>query len=286
MLESESTACPICGAFDVRSLYAGDGFEMGRCRTCGLVRQEPRITEASMRTEVYDTGPGPLRAGRRLHHDDLPDWLNKPLEAYAACVEAVEAVRDGGERGPWVDVGASTGALLVTARDRGWPVAGAELSSAAVALCRERHDLDVRVGTLHEAAFPEGYAEVVSYRQVLEHVHDLAGELAEVRRVLHPGGLILVEVPHYGGIKFRIDRVRGALPLAPSPWRHRNIPEHLYYFRRRDLETLLDRAGFEMLSARTYGRYHRKNPWHRRLRHAVRDGLVLGNKIRVVARRR
>ncbi len=43
--------------------------------------------------------------------------------------------------------------------------------------------------------FPDGFFDVVYSRHALEHSNDLAGTLAEIRRVLKPGGIFLFCVP-------------------------------------------------------------------------------------------
>ena len=283
---SESVPCPVCGANATRPLFAGNGFAMGACTGCGLVRQNPRVTAAWIRQHVYDAEPGrSAEADRRRRPRGLAPWETKPQEAYLAGVDAVETFRDArAPRGVWLDVGCQTGGMLVAARVRGFTAVGVDVDSSTAEFCRTFHGFDARAGTLVEAAFPDGFAEVVSYRQVLEHVHDLAAELAEARRVLRPGGWLLVEVPHHGGVKFRLDALRARLRLLDRRRTLPNVPQHLYYFAARHLLRLLEAAGFEPLCARTYGRHRRRRSVVRRTYERVRDGLRLGNKLRVVAR--
>jgi SAM-dependent methyltransferase len=282
--------CPVCGRLEVRTWFQGEGYAMGRCRGCGLIRQQPRLTFQALREGTYDQPKGDVRAGpvmfRPAAYEGLENWESKPQEAFLGSVAAVEATWAPGEaRGLWIDVGCNTGGLLVAARKRGFAVAGVDLSSDYVRIARETHGADARVGSLAEAAFPAGAASVVSYRQVLEHVHDLDAELAEVARVLAPGGRLLVEVPHGTGMRMLQDRLRVAVRLIPRSRMLRNVPQHLYYFRARHLVPILERHGFRVLSAGTYGRYRARRGPIRRTYEALRDRLRLGNKLRVVAQR-
>lgn len=61
--------------------------------------------------------------------------------------------------------------------------------------------------------FPDGCFDAILCTQVLEHVEDLGGTVAEMRRVLRPGGLLLVSVP-------AIYQVHGA------PHDYRRFTEH------------------------------------------------------------
>jgi ubiquinone/menaquinone biosynthesis C-methylase UbiE len=50
--------------------------------------------------------------------------------------------------------------------------------------------------SIYELPFPDGTFDAVILSEVLEHVDREAEGLAEVRRVLKPGGLVIVTVPH------------------------------------------------------------------------------------------
>lgn len=287
-MEVETVPCLLCGASKTRLLYQGDGFAMGKCETCGLVRQNPRYTLQTMVEEYYD---GAVQRGGFSWADKpragLEDWQPKPLLAYELSVADVDRARiRSGDKGVWVDVGASTGSLLVAARNAGWAVLGVEPGSGQVEICRRVHGMEMVHGLLPDAKLADGHAEVVSYRQVLEHIHDPITELREAHRVLASDGLLLIEVPHYGGQRYRLGRLRTALKVSKPYWRSLNVPEHLYYFTPETLTTLLERAGFETVFLRTYGKARRSRGVVRRVYEATRDRLQFGNKLRVIARPR
>jgi SAM-dependent methyltransferase len=289
MKATETVPCPLCGVEETKRLYQGDGFAMGRCLGCGLVRQNPRAPADVMLAEHYDGAVQSYESfvGRPTEYEGLATWQSQPLGAYERGVEAVDRLRiREGERGVWLDVGASTGAMLVAARRAGWQVAGVEPGSGQVETCLREHGIRVVHGTLASARFPDGFAEVISWRQVLEHIHDPLAELAEARRVLAVDGLLLIEVPNWNGLRYRWGRLRTALRVTSPFWRRVNVPEHLFYYTRATLTRLLAKTGYDVVWWRTYGKTRQRTGPVRRLVDAVRDGLRVGNKLRVVARRR
>jgi SAM-dependent methyltransferase len=282
----ETCLCPLCGAAKTRDLYRGPGFSMGRCRGCGLVRQNPRLSIGHMHARYRGT----LESGRtvrRIHEDDtLESWQTQPQLAYERGVATVVERRlRTGAKGLWIDVGCSTGAVLVAARVAGFSVAGVELGAGQAAVCRELHGIDAFHGTFIAARFPDRAAEVVSYRHVLEHIHDPIAELSDVRRVLADDGLLLVEVPNYAGLRYVNGRARTALRLCRPFWERVNVPEHVFYFTPKTLRALLQKTGFAPLWWTTYGRTRLASSPIRRLYERVRDGLRIGNKIRLIARK-
>ena len=53
-------------------------------------------------------------------------------------------------------------------------------------------DLKVRVGALEDQSYPPDHFDAVVSSHVTEHVHDPVSLLRECRRVLRPGGLLVV----------------------------------------------------------------------------------------------
>ena len=88
--------------------------------------------------------------------------------------------------------------------------------------------------------FKDDAFDVVWAGETLEHAADVSGLLAEVRRVLRPGGTLLVTTPNLARL-----RVAGEA-LAGRPLEDRLDPraDHLRFFTARTLGTVLGGAGF------------------------------------------
>jgi len=98
-----------------------------------------------------------------------------------------------------LDVGCGSGPLSAALRDRGAIMSGFDLSAEMLDLARERlgEDADLTVGDL---AKPLPYADAefddVVASLVLHYLEDWTGPLAELRRVLEPGGRLILSVNH------------------------------------------------------------------------------------------
>jgi len=95
-----------------------------------------------------------------------------------------------------IDVGCASGRLVEQLRARGHSVVtGVDLSTEAIAACRNRGLDDVHVMPANELKFDDGSYDVVIASDVLEHIEDDLGALLEWRRVVAPGGRIILFVP-------------------------------------------------------------------------------------------
>ena len=98
-----------------------------------------------------------------------------------------------------LDAGCGSGPLFAELRDRGAIVTGFDKSAAMLELARRRlgDGADLQVTDLGgPLPFPDGEFDDVIASLVLHYLRDWGPALAELRRVLRPGGRLLVSVEH------------------------------------------------------------------------------------------
>jgi SAM-dependent methyltransferase len=117
-----------------------------------------------------------------------------------------------------LDAGCGAGAVSAALRDQGALVAGFDRSAAMVELARQRlgDDTDLRVADISQPLpYPDGAFDDAVAALVLHYLEDWTAPLAELRRVLRPGGRLIVVVNH--PIVFKIVHPRGDY-FATSKW--------------------------------------------------------------------
>jgi SAM-dependent methyltransferase len=98
-----------------------------------------------------------------------------------------------------LDAGCGSGPLFAALRDRGAIVTGFDKSAGMVELARQRlgDDADLQVADLGSPLpFPDDTFDDVIASLVLHYLEDWGPALAELRRVLKPGGRLLASVEH------------------------------------------------------------------------------------------
>lgn len=95
-----------------------------------------------------------------------------------------------------LDAGCGSGRNMVDLARHG-EVTGVELSEAAAEAARGRHVGHVVEGSVMEMPFAPASFDLAVCLDVIEHLQDDRGALRELRRVLAPGGALLVTVPAY-----------------------------------------------------------------------------------------
>jgi len=123
-------------------------------------------------------------------------WYRGRRQLIRARIEAL-GVRPSAQM---LDVGCGTGANLTLLGELGFvDVTGVDLSEDAIRWCCEKGHAAVERGDICDLPFPDAHFDFVLAIDILEHVADDATAIAELRRVLRPGGTLLVTVPAIGG---------------------------------------------------------------------------------------
>ncbi len=145
----------------------------------------------------------------------------------AVLLEALRSHPPGGEL---LDVGGGNGHVTRALLDAGYAAALLEPGADGIAHARARGVSPLIHATLDQARFHSGTIAAVGAFDVVEHVRDDAAFLAELRRILIPGGRLYVTVPAYDWL-----------------WSHADVSAgHYRRYSPRGLQQRLAAAGFEV----------------------------------------
>lgn len=155
-------------------------------------------------------------------------WHTGRRKILAAFVE--EICREVTDRRPRIlDVGCGTGANLLMLSKYG-DAEGVDVSEDALAFCRERGLDKVKLGAAEQLPYDDATFDLVTAFDVVEHMDDDLAGLSEMRRVLRPGGRVLLFVPTFMFLWGLQD----------------DVSNHRRRYRLSQLRRVLEQAGFEI----------------------------------------
>ncbi|MBI5640987.1 MAG: class I SAM-dependent methyltransferase [Nitrospirae bacterium] len=226
--ELEIVSCPVCGNREKEAVYEGfQPFCVVRCRACGLSYLSPRKTEAAL---------------LRKYSED--DYFEGEGTGYADYIAQEEALRKTFRRflsnlrirgitgGDLLEVGCGYGFLLDEARGFFQRRTGMDFSRRAVELAGKRADR-VFEGGIDQIPADEKYDCIIA-TQVIEHVYQPKAFMKKLTGRLRKGGRMVIATPDMDSFWRR---------LMGQRWPSFKIPEHVLFFNRGTLSSLMSDAG-------------------------------------------
>lgn len=238
----KAVPCNLCGSQRTRPFCPQNGRGLVQCLECGLVYvgEQPEPDELySLYGETYFQND---ESGEVGYTNYIADERNIRQTSARRLAHAEHFV----EPGKLLDVGCAMGFFIDTAHQRGWQVAGLDISGFATDYVRERFGHEAYHGSLLEVDLAETY-DMITMWDVIEHVPNPTAYVQRVAELLRSGGLFVLATPDVGSFPAR---------LTGKRWiGYKLSDEHVYYFSVKTLTRMLDEAGFDVVHVRHVGKY-------------------------------
>lgn len=227
-------SCPVCGGAAAAWLRK-DGVEIRRCAACGLGfwRPDASFQPASIYDGAYFEG-GNLGPG----YDDYRALEVALRRNFARRIAALGPPAPGGRL---LDLGAAYGFAVDEARRAGWRASGLEVSAQAARQAASLVGGVVVRGDAGGTPFASACFDAITLWDVLEHLPEPHAVMAEIARLLAPGGRVVLTTGDVGSFAARVSGAR---------WHLLTLPEHLYFYSRESLRRLLTAHGLHVVSMR------------------------------------
>ena len=231
MLGHMKPRCHICSA-ESYYMLSKDGYTLYKCPSCALVFLFPMPEDAYLKEEVYSAKSG--YQGHRAKEDLIHAPPTKRFDEIIRYLGNVSGKKI-------LDVGASNGEFLYLLKNIGADTYGVEINTKT-ANAALKLGLNIFTGFLEEANYRDDFFDIVHLGDILEHVTNPRALLAECRRVLRPGGILIVRTLNMDC--FWADTTLRLYRLFGIPWSAVTPPHHLHFFTWDNLNQLLGQVGF------------------------------------------
>lgn len=249
----EHYPCPICSSKDFKVLRPShyphfDSIEeicaayssssdhtlmdqLVECKQCNLIYINPVIS------------PEIIQKGYKEAVDPLFVSQNKyRIDCFKKALRNIQRHTQMQPGDKLLDVGCAGGAYLKAAKDLNYLPIGVELSTWMCDYAQKTYGVDARNTTFLGQKFPDENFDLVSFWDVLEHVHDPGAQLAEANRVLKKNGHIILTYPDAGSTMAKILGYKWPFYLSV----------HLTYYTRETIVKQLEKAGFQKVHIASY----------------------------------
>jgi SAM-dependent methyltransferase len=220
-------ACNICQSQSY-PIWQDKQYTAYRCRNCG----------------VAFLGPIPGDPGNIFNEHYFRKWYVGYYEGRKEYLKELWSVVEKyfSSPGKLLDVGCGTGIFLELMREKNAEVYGQDISPSAVSFCRDR-GFEVFEEPLPSSGIEEEAFDTITMWDVLAHLKDPMTYLNECRKILKPGGHLIIKTPFHSRKLFHL---ANRLKFTGKSRGLLHIPAQIYHFDPSSLRMVLEKfAGFE-----------------------------------------
>ncbi|WP_455208413.1 class I SAM-dependent methyltransferase [Kaarinaea lacus] len=241
MIKTAWTNCNACGADDFRELSTVNGWHIGECKRCSLIYLnpipffEPSDEFSEMSLDFQYT---------RFQYQITEEILQHERRQFAQQIQEMEHFSgEKIESGRFLDIGCGSGSAVRAAVDLGWEAVGVDIDPVLVRLGKEQLKVDVRCSPLLESGFEANQFHFIRLRDVIEHLPNPFDVLLEVKRLLLPGGFVLIATPNEDALPTQVRLLAGhkrgtVATVVP--------PHHVHGFTPKTLKRIAERVGLKI----------------------------------------
>jgi ubiquinone/menaquinone biosynthesis C-methylase UbiE len=235
----EVQACNLCGAATFVVLTHRDRYGYAApahaCAGCGLVFLNPRMT-AEAYVRFYDGIYRPLVSAFHGRLVDVNTIQAEQRQYAAECAEFLRPYLAGAGLKTLLDIGGSTGVVAVhLAEEFGLDATVIDPAPLEVEQAG-RLGLQTITGLVEAHDFGATRFDLVIICQTVDHLLDVSGTLARVRRLLTERGRLFIDIVDFRAAYLRNWSVEAAIKI-----------DHPYYLTEPTMRAYLRRTGLEVL---------------------------------------
>lgn len=143
----------------------------------------------------------------------------------------------GMQVGECLDIGCGVGDFLHTLEQKGWNCTAIEPSESARAIAAKR--IKAKLYTSKEQEnLPAGQFDLITMWHVLEHVDNLRWQIAQLERLLKPGGRVVIALPNYKSYDGQFYKEK---------WGAYDVPRHLNHFCKETIRKIFASTNLEQI---------------------------------------
>ncbi len=273
-------SCELCGGESAFVKYDFGLHKIYRCDGCTFMWLYPKPSSEEL-GEVY---------GFDYYHNEkffenknetiygYYDYISERYikqQNYDHLVENLRELVYGFEpaKSKFLDAGCGLGYLLDVAFDKDFDVEGIEYNPAAAERIGRKYTFPIFCGDL--LSYEGGPFDAAAMLDVIEHLPQPFESIRKLASLMKPDGVLMLSTMDSDSLVSRL--------MGKRLEDFRRTREHLYFFTRSTLTTVLERAGFEIIRIDSYGIPIRMDFLTRRAKLALPlIGAILGRAIKLL----
>jgi SAM-dependent methyltransferase len=235
------SSCPVCKGTHLKEVFVAEDysithekFHVIECGDCSF-----RFTDnAPSETVIGRYYQSSAYVSHSNTKKGIINWLYHLARRFTLENKLAFVQKSTGKAvGMHLDVGSGTGTFVYTMEKAGWSSIGLEPDEKAREVAVKMYKADIFPAE-HLFSLPESTYNAITMWHVLEHVHRLDDYILQLKKLLAPGGKLIIAVPNYTSADAK---------HYGKYWAAYDVPRHLYHFSPASMRQLMERHGLHVI---------------------------------------
>ncbi|MDR2942518.1 MAG: class I SAM-dependent methyltransferase [Treponema sp.] len=199
--------CPVCGKeANNRSIARFPERTYRCCHKCGAIYMDRTCPPPIEYAKEYFFESYKKQYGK-TYLEDFPNLVavaKRRLKIISRIASRGSAEGAKAQRDVLLDIGCAYGPFLVAAKEKGFVPMGIDPAQDAVCYVQETLGISAVQGFFPDCPLPTPqFCNVITLWYVIEHFRNCAQVLAEIKKLLKPGGILAFSTPSFSGVSGR-----------------------------------------------------------------------------------
>lgn len=231
--------CPYCKSHKFKKKYQIEQCKILICHECDLMWLYPQLTVEELE-EVYTED---YFLNKKFENNEpnniygYTDYMSERINKQKKYKKIIQNIKCNypNLNNNWLDIGCGLGFLLEEANKEKFEVEGVEFNKYAIKYIKDKYNFNVYEDDIEKI---ENRYDVISMLDVIEHLQNPFEELDKVYKKLNQDGVLIISTMDSTSLVCRI--------LGTRIEDFRRIREHLFFFSRKSLTTILEEKKFKV----------------------------------------
>lgn len=226
--------CFNCNSTSVILYKKIDNYSIYQCSVCKLLLTD---NDKSLRNSINK------KTYSQNYINDYLKYRKKDLiRSFKGDLVDIEKRKFGGNI---LDIGCGPGLLLYVFKKYSkypWKLFGIDINVKSINVAHKIINANYKVMPVNKIDYVDNFFDCICCYDILEHLISIDDSLNQIKRVLKPDGLLVIQVPNYLSLMQM---------LSKEDWDWWCVPDHVLHFNIYTIKTILEQHGFKIVKLRT-----------------------------------
>ena len=219
--------CNICSTRSTTFFLSKDNYDLFRCDDCSLIFVDPMPSDQEI-DNFYN------------NYHKTHQYVDKSGSKVRRAKKRIKTIYKKAVNKTLLDVGCNIGAGAEAGRLLGFDSMGIDIDTKSIKIAQSLFpSTNYQSKSLNEIVNSGKRFGIVYCSEVIEHLPELNSFTQDLYEILDKNGILYITTPDIGhfSLKNNLEKIKNWDSIRP--------PEHLFYFNKNSIKTLLLKSGFK-----------------------------------------